>query len=332
VSAPTTPSAAAKRSHAAGLALIVSAALLWSSGGLGIKLVHAHPLAIAGYRGFFAVPVMLLALWFASRAAQPGGRRSGAANVRAALGRPSTWYVAVTYAVVVVLFVAATRLTTAANAILLQYTSPVHIALLSPLLLRERVAWWDWVAIGVAGCGVALLFYSGDGAAGGAALGNVLALVSGVAFGLLGLLLRRERLEAVRRGEVNADVAESPVGALVAVALGNALAALSVSPWMVLHGPADPTSVAVLLGLGIVQIGLSYVLFVAGTARVTAIEAGLASTIEPVLNPLWVAVGYGELPSLGAVAGGALIVVAVLARGLVAGAHARRLRAASGAP
>jgi len=300
--------------RATGLALVVAAALLWSSGGLGIKLVHAHPLAIAGYRSLFALPVVLGALFLASR-----GR---GAEVRAALGRRSTWYVALAYAIAVMLFVAATRMTTAANAILLQYTSPVHVVLLSPWLLRERVAWWDWLA--VAGCAVGMVCFFGDGLAGGAALGNVLALVSGFGFGLLTLLLRRERLEAVRRGEAFADVAGSPLGALVAVALGNLLGALIASPAMITEGPNDARSVAVLLGLGLLQIGLSYVLFIAATARITAVEAGLVATIEPVLNPVWVALGYGERPSRGAVIGGVLIVVSVTARALLASAAQRR--------
>lgn len=296
----------------------MGAALLWSGGGLGIKLAHAHPLAIAGYRNFFALPVVLGALVLVSR-----GR---GAEVRAALTRCSTWYAALAYAIAVVLYVAAARLTTAANAILLQYTSPIHVALLSPFLLGERVAWWDWLA--VAGCVVGMLFFFGDGLAGGAALGNVLALVSGFGFGLLTLLLRKERLDAVRRGESLGHVAGSPLGALVAVVLGNALGALFTSPWMITAGPTDAESLAVLVALGLLQMGFSYVLFVAGTARVTAVEAGLVASIEPVLNPVWVALGYGELPSLGAVIGGAIIVVSVTVRGIIVSRQGRRPRAA----
>ena len=299
--------------RAAGIALVVAAALLWSGGGLGIKLVNAHPLAIAGYRSFFSLPVVLGALILASR-----GRGD---EVRAALRRRSTWYAAFAYAIAVMLFVGATRLTTAANAILLQYTSPLHVVLLSPFLLRERVAWWDWLA--VAGCALGMVFFFGEGLDGGAALGNGLALVSGFGFGLLTLLLRRERLDAVRRGEA---LAASPLGALVAVVLGNALGALIAAPWMITAGPTDAHSFEILLALGALQIGLSYVLFVAGTARVTAVEAGLVATIEPVLNPLWVALGYHELPSRGAVVGGLLIVLSVTLRGLLAGGALRAAR------
>jgi len=111
---------------------------------------------------------------------------------------------------------------------------------------------------------------------------------------------------------------------LVAVALGNLLGALIASPAMITAGPTDARSVAVLLGLGLLQIGLSYVLFIAATARITAVEAGLVATIEPVLNPVWVALGYGERPSRGAVIGGVLIVLSVTARALFASAGQRR--------
>ena len=94
----------------------------------------------------------------------------------------------------------------------------------------------------------------------------------------------------------------------------------------------SPLSVLVLLALGAVQIGLSYVLFIAGTARVTAVEAGLVATIEPVLNPVWVALGYGEVPAPGAMLGGALIVASVTARGVLAGRASRRAAGASGGP
>jgi len=81
--------------------------------------------------------------------------------------------------------------------------------------------------------------------------------------------------------------------------------------------PHEATSWAVLAALGVVQIGTAYVLFVAGTARVTAVEAGLVSNLEPVLNPVWVMLGYGERPSPMAIVGGALIVASVSVRGLL---------------
>jgi len=102
------------------------------------------------------------------------------------------------------------------------------------------------------------------------------------------------------------------------VTLGNVIGALLASPWMVSGAPHDATSWVVIAALGVVQIGIAYVLFVAGTARVTAVEAGLVSNLEPVLNPIWVMLGYGESPPAMAVVGGVLIVASVSARGALA--------------
>src|SRR5262245_25298598 len=111
----------AKRS--VGVLYVLLAATAWSLGGLGVKLVSAHPLAIAGCRSAFAIPVLWAALY-------QQARQKGVA-VRPLLKRPRLWGAAVSYAVMVVCFVVAAKLTTAANAILLQYTGPIYVALLS---------------------------------------------------------------------------------------------------------------------------------------------------------------------------------------------------------
>lgn len=338
--------------RAVGLVLVLLTAVLWSGGGLGIKLVDAHPAAIAGLRSALALPVIALVLWVRLRAPE-AGRPAAAARLGAALRRPLVWGAAAAYAVAVMLFVGATRLTTAANAILLQYTSPIYVALLAPWVLRERARLPDWLA--VAGCLVGMGFFfaassgepapsaspTGAPAAGPMAppaplVGDALAVVSGVGFGALTVLLRRARLDDLGRavpgsagtGSGSAVAVRSPLEGLVAVGLGNALAAVLASPWYASGAPADARSWAVLALLGTVQIGLSYALFVAATARVGAVEAGLVSMLEPVLNPVWVLLGYGERPALGAVVGGACIVASVTVRTLL---HARAARAAAAA-
>lgn len=299
-----------KSRHTSGIFFVLGAALLWSFGGLGIKVVHAHPIAIAGYRSLFALPVVTLSLFWVGR--NTSGARSRWTEIKTAVLRKETWVAALAYGIAVMLFVGATRLTTAAAAILLQYTSPVWVALLSPWLLGERVRAYDWLAVG--GCVLGMLCFGATALRDGALLGDAIALCSGFGFGLLTLMLRREALEARRRGEPGGGA----TAGLLAVVLGNVIGVLLASPWMVTGGPTDAKSVVVLGLLGVGQIGVAYVLFVAGTARVTAIEAGLVSNLEPVLNPLWVMLGYGERPGTMAIVGGALIVVSVSARGLLA--------------
>jgi drug/metabolite transporter (DMT)-like permease len=328
-----------------GLLLVLASAVLWSGGGLGIKLVDAHPAAIAGLRSALALPVIATVLWARLRGSGRGGGRGpsadGGANspLRDCVRRPLVWAAALAYAVAVMLFVGATRLTTAANAILLQYTSPIYVALLAPWVLRERTRLPDWLAVGGCLIGMACFFAAppagteaasvARAAAGPAAppaplLGDVLAVVSGMGFGTLTVLLRRARLDDAARVH-SAPRARSPLDGLVAVGLGNALAAVLAAPWYATGAPTDVPSWLVLTLLGTLQIGVAYALFVAATARVGAVDAGLVSMLEPVLNPIWVLIGYGERPSLGAVLGGFFIVGSVTARTVL---HARAHRSA----
>jgi drug/metabolite transporter (DMT)-like permease len=202
---------------------------------------------------------------------------------------------AVAYAGTVVLFVVANKLTTAANAILLQYTAPVYVALFSPWFLGERARGNDWLSLGAILLGMLLFF--GDQLSLDGYLGNGVALASGFCFGWLTLFLRRLR-------------AESAMSALV---LGNLLAAAIGLPFMFQSMP-DPMGWVGLLLLGVVQLGLPYVLFALALRRVRAVEGILLPMIEPVLNPLWVFLLLGETPGALALVGGAIIVGTVTLR------------------
>jgi drug/metabolite transporter (DMT)-like permease len=282
-----------------GIVYVLLAALAWSTGGLGIKVVHAAPLAIAGLRSLFALAVLALAV----------ARLQARAPVALAplLRRPRVWAAAGCYALMVVSFVVATRTTTAASAIFLQYTGPVYVALLSWPLLRERLRPRDGLA--VAGClaGMVLLFH--DGFAGGGRSGDLWALVSSLGFAGLPLALRMEQRALVHEGRL--DPATAAVSPLVAMGLGNVLAVLVTAPWIVRGAPTDARSWLVLAALGFVQIGVAYLLYAAGVRRLRAIEVTLVATLEPVLNPWGVVLGYGERPGAWALAGGAVIVATV---------------------
>lgn len=291
-----------------GQVAVLAAALLWSTGGLGVKLVDASPLAIAGFRSFFAAPVVALALF--------GVLRPTKGDLRALLRQPLLWGAGLSYAVVVVTFVAAVKLTTAANAVLLQYTGPVYVALLSWPLLKERVRAADWIAVGATAAGMALFFR--DQLSPSGMSGNLLAVGSSFAFAALPLLLR---LLQLRLGGTQAR----PVPFL-AILLGNGMASAFCSPWMVTAGPHTAVGWGVLVALGSLQIGLAYVLFAEGIRRLRAVEAILLATAEPILSPLWVLLGTGERPSPSALAGGALIVAAVTFQGLAAAMRQRATR------
>lgn len=259
--------------------LLLSAALCWSLGGLLIKSIDWPPMAIAGGRSGIAIPVMLLCIGrprFTFSPAQIGG--------------------AIGYALTVALFVFATRMTTAANAIFLQYTAPIYVALIGRWYLGERALPIDWLVIGVALCGIALFFFDRLTISG--FWGNIVALASGVAFASVALFLRKEK-------------AGSPVASII---LGNAIVALAGIPFMFQHSLGAGSWWRLIL-LGAVQLGLPYVFYGTAIKYVTALEATLIPLLEPVLNPLWVMLALGERPGPWAIFGGTLVLGAVLARG-----------------
>jgi drug/metabolite transporter (DMT)-like permease len=265
-----------KHYRAVGLAL--AASILWSSGGLFIKWVTWNPLAISGARSAIAIVVLLIALrrvQFSWSFAQVGG--------------------AVAYTVTVTLFVVATKLTTSANAILLQYTAPVYAALFGAWFLGERVSWLDWATIAVVIGGMVLFFF--DRLTPGGMLGNVLAITSGVTYAGLVTFLRKQK-EA------------SP---LESVLMGNVLTALIGLPFMLQGAPGGASWVG-LIFLGVFQLGLSYVLYSSAIQHITVLEAILVSVIEPILNPVWVYLVMGEAPGQWALVGGLIVLSGMAAR------------------
>jgi drug/metabolite transporter (DMT)-like permease len=262
--------------------LLLLAALCWSLGGLLIKSIDWPPIAIAGGRSAIAIPMILLCIGrprFTFSLAQIGG----------ALG----------YAGTVVLFVFATRMTTAANAIFLQYTAPIYVALIGRWYLGEHASRIDWLVIAVALIGIALFFMDRLTASGW--WGNVIALGSGLAFASLALFLRKEK-------------AGSPIASIV---LGNVIVALASLPF-ILQAPSLGTGgLWRLVLLGAIQLGLPYVFYATAIKQVTALEATLIPLLEPVLNPLWVMLALGEKPGPWAIVGGLLVLGAVLGRGLI---------------
>lgn len=265
--------------HRRAVLLLVLTALLWSLGGLLIKWVDWNPVAIAGARSLIGAALIGIAfrheLRFTWSFDQIGG--------------------AVAYAGTVVLFVIANKLTTAANAILLQYTAPVYVALFSPWFLGERADRRDWLILLVMMSGMALFFL--DNLTVGGYWGNILALISGLCFAWLTLFLRRQK-----------DGSSLP-----SLLLGNLLAGVIGLPFMFQSMPNLSSCIGLLL-LGVVQLGLPYILYALALRQVRAVEAILIPMIEPVLNPIWVFLLLGEKPSPWAIVGGTIILGAVIFR------------------
>jgi drug/metabolite transporter (DMT)-like permease len=262
-----------------GILYIAVAALLWSSGGIGIKGVGDSALKVTFYRSVFAtITLLLIFRGDVLRRRWKSHFAFGAAIV--------------CYGICLTTFVVATKWTTAANAIFLQYAGVVWVLLFSPLVLREPMRRRDVIAVAVAFAGMALFFVGRFEARGMA--GNAMALVSSVFFAGLILALRREH-EASR----------------AAVTWGNVFLALAVFPFVAHDLALTTRSLLDLLFLGVFQIGLAYAFFVKGLRYVTATQASLTGMLEPVANPIWVLLFLGERPSVYAIAGGAIVLAAI---------------------
>ena len=276
---------------------VLLAAVLWSTGGLGVKLLGGcEARTIAGVRAVFAAIVMGAALL---HGASP-------ARIAAALRRPRVWGAAVSYAVMVVCFVIAAKRTTAANAILLQYTAPIYVALVSPFLLDEKVGPRDALAVLMTLLGM-VLFFLGDLSLEGK-IGNVVAIVSGLGFAGLPVFLRMDDLARARATPI---LPEEPATPLVAMTLGNVLAALVCAPVTLTAPPSSLGAWAVLAALGTLQIGVPYLFYARAVRVLPALESSLLASIEPILAPVWVFLLAHEKPGRSALFGGALIVAAV---------------------
>lgn len=270
-----------KRERVTAVLLLVMTAVLWSLGGLLIKWVPWNPVAIAGARSAIAALVLV-----------------------AYIRRPRfTWSFpqiggAIAYMATVVLFVLGNKLTTAANTILLQYTAPVYVALFGSWFLGERATKADWVTILLVLGGMVLFFL--DNLTAGGVWGNIAAILSGVSFAGLVLFLRKQKNE-------------SPIESVL---LGNVLTALVGIPFYLQSPPGFNGWLGLAL-LGVIQLGLSYILYSAAIKKVTALEAILIPVIEPILNPLWVFFLLGETPGHWALLGGLIVLVSVTTRCLL---------------
>jgi len=273
-----------KGPRGAGVAAMAGCALLWSLAGIFIKLVDWNPLAIACGRSSIA------ALFILAWVRKPRFTFSRA-QVLAALSNAAT----------MLLFVYANKATTSANAILLQYGSPIYVAIIGAFVLKERPRTEHWIAFAFVALGMGLFFAGGLG--GGTFIGNLAAVVAGLTFALYLIFMRMQK---------DGSPLES---ALLSHLLTAAIAFVGC---LFLPAPRiDGRSLAAIAGLGVLQIGLASVLLSIGIKRITAVDACLIGVLEPVFNPVWVFLATGEAPSPGALAGGGIIIAAVVVSTLV---------------
>lgn len=271
-------------------AQLISAAALFSTGGAAVKATEMSAWQVAGFRsGIAAATILLLA---------PAARRGLS---------PRVVVVALAYAATMVLFVTSNKLTTAANAIFLQSSAPLYLLLIGPFLLREPIRRDDVWLIAVVAAGLALFFIGVDtpvATAPDPSRGNVLAMLSGLSWALT--------IAGLRWIGSGPDTGGDP--ALATVALGNLLALVGTLPLALPVTGASASDWAVVLYLGVVQIGVAYLLLTRGLRHVPALEASVLLLAEPALNPVWAWALHGEVPNAWSLAGGGLILSASVLR------------------
>ncbi len=258
------------------LLFIAIAASLWSTSGVLIKLLNWQPIAILAGRSIFSSLVFLMYL-----------RRI-----------PTNWtrwkiLASVAYILTQFLFVTATKMTTAANAVFLQYTAPIYVVLLAFWFLREKPSKADWGSMVIIFLGLLLFF--GDKLSASGLYGNILAILSGVTSAVMMVSLRAQK---------DGIPAES-------ILIANLFTAIFGFPF-VLQETWTITSWLILLYLGMIQIGVASLLFAKAIKHVPALEANLVSTLEPVLNPVWVFLFLGESMGASALIGGLIVLAGVV--------------------
>ena len=269
------------------IVLILFAVLLWSTGGLLIKMTTLDAFAVNAGRSFLA------ALTVAIFTYRKGLRLD-----------KFTLLTSFFYAGTLSCFVYANKNTTAANAIFLQYTAPIYILICAPFVLKEKFRIADLITVIVCLAGMSFFFLEPQNAAnklaGNVFIGNLAALASGVFFGLYMVFLRHPR-----------SLQKNPS---LSVFYGNLIIILLMLPFLIKNPPSpNQTDIAAVLFLGVFQIGIAYILFTKGIAEgVRSLDASIIGFVEPLLNPIWVFLFVGERPSVWAVVGGAIIVSAVI--------------------
>ena len=259
--------------------MLIIAALLWSLGGLFIKLVDLSPIIIAGIRSLGAAFVFLLYIkkpkWYWGK-----------------------YFIAgiLFYSSMVILYVVSIRLTTAANAIFLQFTAPIWVVIFGYFILKETVSKFDIFAMLFIFLGMGLFFI--DDLTFYGFWGNIMALVSGICFALVTVLIRKEKDYAFE-----------------IVLFGNLITALICFPFILEgFGGSSKLDLLIIFALGVFQLGIPYLLYTKALKYVNAIDAILTGMIEPVLNPIWVFLFIGEVIGEWAFFGGLMVLTGSLGR------------------
>lgn len=280
--------------HNRGLLYVLTAALLWSTGGLFIKLISLSAMELSFFR--CSIAAITFALIF---------------KKRILLFNKLSIINSIFYAVVLITFVIATKTTTAANAIFLQATAPIYVLIFEPLFNKSRYERINIITVGVCILGM-ILFFVGK-LEPGHLEGNFVALISGITFAALFLGMKQNDQQYQQSS----------------IFWGNILVAMICIPFLLSMEAISISDLWMVSFLGVFQIALAYAFFASGLKRILAVEASIISMVEPVFNPVWVFLGYGEVPTLTAIIGGLIILGAIIVRSFIVGTPALKKKFSS---
>ena len=266
-------------SHKKAIAITCFVALMWSLAGFNIKMIEWSPYAIAAGRSLVAV--ILLA---------PMVLRKGFQKIDRYVIGGAICYAAFNYC-----FITSTTLTSSAIAIMMQFTAPIYVALLSWLFLRERVGWADIISVGFVFLG--MIFFFLDSNSGGSLKGNIVSIFNGITFAGISIFLRLQK----------------DGNPALSMYLGNVISAVAGLPIMWNAGMPDTISVLFLLLAGLL-VAVSYTLYAKASTGLSALETVLIPIIDPVMNPVWVFLFLDERPGALTIVGAAVILVSVTIR------------------
>lgn len=257
---------------------MIITSILWSTGGLLIKSVTGHPIAIASARAGIAAIVMLVYVGF----------KFHKPNKAILFGT-------LFYSITIIGFVTATKLTTAANAVLLQYIAPVWVAILARVFLKDKLRRSDIVSIIVLLIGLQLFFLEKLSA--GMLLGNIIAIITSISFASFFIIVKTLKKEEV----------------IYPILYGNIISFFIGLPFYT-TSLISTTSLINLILLGVFQIGLAYIIYAKSMVYLKAMDAILIPMVEPLLNPLWVFLIIGETPTYLSIIGGIIVLSSVIGR------------------
>jgi len=275
--------------HKKGLIYISLAALLWSSGGIFIKILTLDAFQISFYRSAIAA-VTIIVISKANK--KKLNYEFDIISVLCSL----------CYALVLIMFVVAAKLTKVANAIFLQFTAPIYLLILEPVFLKTKFEKKNLIALIFCFTGMVLFFFGKLELSG--IQGNLIAIGSGISFALFTLFLKWKK--QIHKTE----------DTMIYIVVGNILVCIFCLPLMINNLTLDLTQFLILLYMGIFQIGISYIIFNEGVKYISATESMIIAMLEAILSPIWVFLGVGEVPSGYAIAGSLIILITIVWRNL----------------